>query len=53
MSIEHWWSDADRRKPKYSEKNLSQRQSVTTKPTLTGLESNFSGESHQQKMCFW
>jgi hypothetical protein len=23
MTMEHWWNDADRGKPKYSEKNLS------------------------------
>jgi hypothetical protein len=23
-SMEHWWNDTDREKPKYSEKNLSQ-----------------------------
>jgi len=23
MSMEHWWNDADRRKPKYTEKSLS------------------------------
>jgi len=24
MGMEHWWNDADRAEPKYSEKNLSQ-----------------------------
>jgi hypothetical protein len=28
MNMEHWWNDTDRRKPKYWEKNLSQRHLV-------------------------
>jgi hypothetical protein len=33
--MEHWWNDTDRGKPKYWEKNLSNRN-----PTYTSLESN-------------
>jgi hypothetical protein len=28
MSAEHWWDDTDREKPKYLERNLSQRHFV-------------------------
>jgi len=28
INTEHWWNDTDRRKPKYSDRNLSQCQSV-------------------------
>jgi hypothetical protein len=39
MSVEQWWYDTDREKPKYLEKHLSQCHFVQQIPTI-GLESN-------------
>jgi hypothetical protein len=40
MSVEHWWNTTDRRKPKYSEKNVPSATLSTTYLTLTELGSN-------------
>jgi len=38
--MEHWWHNTDRRKPKYSERNLPQHCMSTTKPIWYGLGTN-------------
>ena len=40
MSIERWWNDTNRRKPKYLDKNLSQCHSEHHNFTRTDLELN-------------
>ena len=46
MSMEHWWNDTDRGKPKYSEKNLSQWHLVqhTSHMYEPGMESGTPSE---------
>jgi len=36
--MEHWWNDADKRKPKYSEDNLPSVSLSTLNPTRPGEE---------------
>jgi hypothetical protein len=40
MSIEHWWNDTDRGKPKYSKENLFYAHLSTINPMWTSQGSN-------------
>jgi len=51
MCTEQWWNDSDRRKSKYSDKNLSQYNFVQHKPyaqAVPGLSLGLRGETPAQ-----
>lgn len=48
LSIEHWWNDTDKRKPKYPAKSLSHCHFLRLKLMCIYLESNSAHSSEKQ-----